>query len=787
MKRIAITVICFLTALILFPAKSSADNFETEYGLRQAVVLIRSGDNASFVRAMEIAEKAGAKGLLSLPPTMIFGRFPAGVGAADFRELDIRFVTESTDIDPMEVDLVTLKVARGLLDQDKILSMAKSIPMEPFVDLVFEKPLDIVERTISKSVSPREGAPAQIADRSMDQNSEFLIGNVLINLIFPESSGGVQSEDWTDDEIANAMRDVYLGLSQYENATNWVPLTFTVNCPPLHRGVPVSREPIEGDWNSDPIWISEAITYLAESYDIEIPSGIPASEMTHYFNNAMREKDLDDDGLFLYDWVFTAFVADASVNECWQGYAGGYIAYTIFLGGPYMVVPYPACWFGDGLNFAHVFIREMSRVFWALYEDASAEVSCSARSGYLNYINANSYHRNCGMGSPCIMNDAPFLSEPLRICPWTMGQVGLADEYNIFTGESVPNSIPDLYEVRPVIEAYTPKSDTTYYGDILIWVDVDQTPVPNQNTRIEEYRRIDYAPEIVSFQIAINDGSFEPVQGRFTGVSSFSAGIILQEGFDPGENLIRFAAENLVELSDTASVMIYFVGIRYYEAMAMAEPGSIEVRWKTSSEIFGAGFNVYRLDLTDRSSRALIGTVHGDSTYSDDDEYRRYRYIDDTVMPGHKYSYQIVGEINVVIDSEWQTLSYESREMNETAVVPLAGNFVSSIIPNPTDDRGSTFSIDVPRSYFDPSGTGGSRDMLRAPMAETKTKILVNIYDVAGRHVRHLYELGVFGGQIITLTWDGLDDRGKQVVTGVYFMKVKAGPKEQVQKIVIIR
>ena len=77
--------------------------------------------------------------------------------------------------------------------------------------------------------------------------------------------------------------------------------------------------------------------------------------------------------------------------------------------------------------------------------------------------------------------------------------------------------------------------------------------------------------------------------------------------------------------------------------------------------------------------------------------------------------------------------------------------------------------------------------MLRAPMAETKTKILVNIYDVAGRHVRHLYELGVFGGQIITLTWDGLDDRGKQVVTGVYFMKVKAGPKEQVQKIVIIR
>ncbi len=786
MKRIAITVICFLTVLIIFPARSSADNFETEYGLRQAVVLIRNGDNGSFRRAMEIAEKAGAKGLLGLPPTMIFGRFPAGAGEADFGELDIRFVTDPTEIDPMEVDLVTLKVARGLLDQEKILSMARPITKESFVDLVLEKPHDIVERTVSKSVDPREGAPAQIADRAMDQNSEFLIGNVLINLIFPESSGGVQSENWTDDEIGNAVRDVYLGLSQYQNEARWVPLAFEVNCPSLHRRVPVSREPIEGDWNTDPIWISEAITYLAESYDIEIPSDAPASEMTHYFNNAMRARDLGDDGLLLYDWVFTAFVADASVNECWRGFGGEYVGYTIFLGGPYMVVPYPACGLGGGLNFAHVFIREMSHVFWALDEAASAEISCIARSGYLNYINANSYHRYCGAGWPCIMNDA-LLNEPLPICPWTMGQVGLADEYNIFTGESVPNSIPDLYEVMPVIEAYTPKSDTTFYGDILIWVDVEQTPVPNQNTRIEEYRRIDYAPEIVSFQIAINDGFFKEAPGRFTGASSFSAGIILQEGLDPGENRIRFAAENLVELSDTTSVMVYFVGIRYYEAMAIAEPGSIEVRWKTASEIFGAGFDVYRLDLTDRSSRELVGTVHGDSTYSYNDEYRRYRYIDDTVMPGHKYSYQVVGEINVVINSEPTTLHYESKEMAETAIVPLAGNFVSSIIPNPTDDRGSTFSIDVPRSYFDPSGTGDSRDMLRAPTAETKTEILVNIYDVAGRHVRHLYELGVFGGQIITLTWDGLDDRGKQVVTGVYFMKVKAGPKEQVQKIVIIR
>lgn len=371
MKRIAITVICFLTVLNIFPARSSADNFETAYGLRQAVVLIRNGDNGSFVRAMDIAEKAGARGLLGLPPTMIFGRFPAGAGAGDFGELGVRFVTDPAEIDPMEVDLVTLKVVRGLLDQEKILSMSKPIPMEPFDDIVFEMPRELIEKTAPKTSGPRRGAPAEIMDRAMDQNSEFLIGNVLINLILPESSGGVQSEDWTEDEIGLVIRGVLLGLSQYENATHWVPLTFTVNCPASHRGVPVALEPIEGDWNYDPIWISEAIKYLGEVYGIDIRSDAWALEATHTFNNAMR---VDSEVDTVYDWVFTAFVVDASVNECWQGSAGGYAAYA-FLGGPYIVVPYPACGFGDGINFAHVFIHEMSHVFWALDEYAGAEVS----------------------------------------------------------------------------------------------------------------------------------------------------------------------------------------------------------------------------------------------------------------------------------------------------------------------------------------------------------------------------------------------------------------------------
>lgn len=790
MKRIIVTAICFLIGLNIFPARSTADIFETEYGLRKTVVIIRNGDVASYAKAMEIARKMGARGLIGLPPTMIFGRFPSGAGGAGFGELDVRFVTDPADIDPVEIDIVTLKVARGLLDQEKILSMSRPIPMEPFDDMVLEIPRELVERTAPRAGSLKRGAPAEILDRGIRQNSEFLIGRVLVNIVLPESSGRNQSENWTEDEIGNVLRDISLGLSQYENATHWVkpPLEFQVNCPALHRGVPVSIEPSEGNWDYDPIWISEAITYLAENYDIDIPSGAWALEMTHYFNNALRKRDLNEDGSPDFDWAFTAFVADASVNKCWLPLPDGgtYAAYS-YLGGPYLVCCYPACGFGEGINFAHVFIHEMSHTFWALDEYASAEASCKARGGYLNYINGNSYFEGCGAGHDCIMNNY-LLTEPLPICQWTMGQVGLADEYDIFTGLKFPNSIPDIYEVRPILEAYITKSDTTFFGDMLISIRAQTIPVPNQNPAFEEMGiiPIDYAPEITSFRMSVNGEFFDDVPGKWTGMSSFNRGFILKEGLVPGENSIRFSAENSVGLSDTAAVRVYFVGIRYYAMSAMAEIESIEIRWQTAVEIFGADFDIYRQDLTDRSPRTLLASVKG-ASYSDlTDTRKHFRYMDDTVMPGHKYRYQVVGEIDVVMNNMPKTLVYESNEMIETAVVPLAGNFVSSIIPNPTDDRGSTFSIDVPRSYFDPSGTT-SRDMLRAPAAETKTDVLVKIYDVAGRHVRHLYELGVFGGQIITISWDGLDDRGRQVAAGIYFMKVKAGPKEQVRKVVIIR
>jgi hypothetical protein len=214
----------------------------------------------------------------------------------------------------------------------------------------------------------------------------------------------------------------------------------------------------------------------------------------------------------------------------------------------------------------------------------------------------------------------------------------------------------------------------------------------------------------------------------------------------------------------------------------------IEVRWSTAEEIFGADFEVWRQDLSELGEFELIDVVMGAEYYSIDPitDRRRFRYYDDDIVSGHTYRYRIKGDIEWWIEGEQRILSFESSELSETAIIPLAGNFLSPIVPNPTDGRGSTFSFDIPRTYRDVTGNN-SRGIMRSPAIEVKTDVKVEVFDVAGRPVRRVYELSVFGGQVLTMSWDGNDDNGKPVASGIYFMKVRAGSAEQVEKIVVIR
>jgi flagellar hook assembly protein FlgD len=62
----------------------------------------------------------------------------------------------------------------------------------------------------------------------------------------------------------------------------------------------------------------------------------------------------------------------------------------------------------------------------------------------------------------------------------------------------------------------------------------------------------------------------------------------------------------------------------------------------------------------------------------------------------------------------------------------------------------------------------------------------VSVYNVIGQRIKTIYSNSRYGG-IMTMTWDGTDEVGKLVSSGVYFLYVRAGDKKQIKKVVLIR
>ena len=60
------------------------------------------------------------------------------------------------------------------------------------------------------------------------------------------------------------------------------------------------------------------------------------------------------------------------------------------------------------------------------------------------------------------------------------------------------------------------------------------------------------------------------------------------------------------------------------------------------------------------------------------------------------------------------------------------------------------------------------------------------IYDVLGRTVRTLVDERVSAGRHV-IQWDGRDDNGRAVASGVYLYRLQAGTRTAVRKMVLMR
>ena len=128
-------------------------------------------------------------------------------------------------------------------------------------------------------------------------------------------------------------------------------------------------------------------------------------------------------------------------------------------------------------------------------------------------------------------------------------------------------------------------------------------------------------------------------------------------------------------------------------------------------------------------------------------------YIDGDVLPGRSYSYYILA-----LDTDG---GYPSRTL--TVDLPPKPLTLYQNYPNPFNP---TTSI----AFFLPE----------------PCRVKVTIFDVQGKRVRSLVDDSWDAGRHFLL-WDGKNDSGKSVGSGIYYYRLSAGKKRQTRKLVVLR
>ena len=146
------------------------------------------------------------------------------------------------------------------------------------------------------------------------------------------------------------------------------------------------------------------------------------------------------------------------------------------------------------------------------------------------------------------------------------------------------------------------------------------------------------------------------------------------------------------------------------------------------------------------------GQLQGIATVPGDDE-NRFVYLDRSVSPNTTYRYQVG-----IVDGDGEFLSPV-----ETVSTPRIQSALEQNSPNP----------------FNPE------THIRFVLAEP-SRASIHIYTPGGAHVRALYDRMATAGPTSVL-WDGTDDHGQPVATGLYLYRLTAGKFEQTRKMILLK
>lgn len=175
----------------------------------------------------------------------------------------------------------------------------------------------------------------------------------------------------------------------------------------------------------------------------------------------------------------------------------------------------------------------------------------------------------------------------------------------------------------------------------------------------------------------------------------------------------------------------------------------IKLAWLTASETDNFGFDVERG--ASRDTFTKIGFVPGNGTTATE---RRYQFLDDKVSSGIVFYRLKQIDLNG---------SFEYSNVIEVAVTGPKSFTLSQNYPNPFNPE-TRIEFTVPNT----------------------SKVEITIYDELGRTIRKLVN-EQYGTGTYSITWNGKNDAGQLVASGLYLYAIKSGQFTSTRKMIFLK
>ena len=489
MKRLEIFIIISIAALVVAASAVGfgQPNVDIRYTTCNSLVILTATDVQQMHEAEIAIRSEGGIVRFRFPPHVFYAWLPEGSAErlAGRAHIDSIF---SGQLDPNAVRRFGRSAVNAVRSWNNVFIQHTAgveviLPEEPapIPDDALEVP---PEGYLKAYQAPRGKLLSGPSGRGPNDTSEFMLGNVAVAIILPESDGSIDSEteDWTNtdtfygitdrpqkvkDEIINALNWWLLRESQQRAGPSL--LSFTID-PSSPRVRTTGYEPITHPSTDEHLWVSDIF-----------------NKMGYTTGNALqkvRQFDLDLIADLGTDWAFTIFVCD-SLNDANGMFANGAFAYA-YLGGPWLTMTYD----NDNYtihNMDAVCSHEMGHTFYCLDEygpGSGTPTGCHEFSGYLDVENLNSLYDpgmtgTCDANYGCIMRGGTTAFARGYLCPYSAGHIGWAD--------ADANDVYDILDFCPHSELDPPSEDPTantrpsFTGKA--WVDLNTDVMPNNNPR----------------------------------------------------------------------------------------------------------------------------------------------------------------------------------------------------------------------------------------------------------------------------------------------------------------